>query len=114
MRRIVTTARAEYRAGLFRRAVLSNSHTLLVLVEDSFLCGNVLCTDGSHRWKIRVVQKDTNSVAFALSGTKPKGFCFELDSERVYSLFFAGDCGSVLRLYSAPDNVTDIMHCDTV
>ena len=114
MERIVTTAIAEYRAGLYRKAVLSNIHTLLVLVENSFLCGDVLCRKGTRRWKLRVLQRDTNRIAFTLSGSKAKGFCFELDSESCYRLFFTGDCGSVLRLYNTPGNVTDIMHCETV
>ncbi|MBQ7283844.1 MAG: hypothetical protein IJW74_03190 [Oscillospiraceae bacterium] len=114
MERIVTTAIAEYRAGLYRKAILSNSHTLFVLAENNFLCGDVLCKSGRHCWKLRVFQKDTNTVAFTLSGCKAKGFCFELDSESSYRLLFKSDCGSVLRLYNTPDNVTDIMHCEAL
>jgi len=85
-----------------------------VLCLDNFIQGEVLCSTDDARWQVEIVQKHSSRPVFSAGGTKSKGFCFELDSSFTYILVFKGNKNSVLRLYSTPLSVTDIIYSDEI
>jgi len=113
MKTIVNTVYAQYYRNS-NSCCATASCTVNVLCKDNFIQGEVLCSTPGTRWLVEIVQKQNGRPVFSISGTKPKGFFLELDSSFTYRLVFKGDKNSVLRLYSTPISVTDIMYSDEI
>ena len=106
MKKFVNTAKIEYLDGEEIKSVFSNSVSVSFMMPSQYISGEVLCRRGCRRWTVMITEKELGRCAFKLNGYSGKGFYFEINPNKQYSINFWGDENSVMRLYNIPDCTT--------
>lgn len=112
MKNFISTAKVEYTDNGQRRQVMSNSVVICTILADNNLRGRVISSRNSKRWVLKLINKHSGAVVYAMQGVHSRNFSFTVNPQKEYVVEFCGNPECTLRLYNTPDAVTDIKWCD--